>query len=208
MADSYWTAFRQGSDSAFEHLYRTYYPVLFRYGRSLVHNDELVRDCLHDLFVSLHRYRTTLNPEADPKLYLLGALRRTIADQLRRDLNRQRRAERWITESDNYADASPEQAITQQEQTDELTQNVRRAFAKLPRRQREAIHLRYFAGLDYPQIAELMQVNYQSVLNLVQRGLRRMEEHLRDTAGRSAVLLMSVLPFGIFLQKFFIKERV
>jgi RNA polymerase sigma factor (sigma-70 family) len=202
MPDPLWTAFRTGDDVAFEQLYRTYYPVLFRYGRSLIHDDELVRDCLHDLFVSLCRYRATLQPNADPKLYLLGAFRRTLADHLRRETNRRLRSERW-TESQHPADeVSPEFQLIQYERDAELTGQVRRAFGQLPRRQREAIHLRFFVGLEYTQIAEQMGVNYQSVLNLVQRGLRRMEDDLRDAVGRSAVLYASMLPFGIILQKF------
>lgn len=63
-----WDRFRRGDDAALERLYRTCYPVLFRYGRSLVHDDELVRDCLHDVFVGPHRYRATLNPNPDPNM--------------------------------------------------------------------------------------------------------------------------------------------
>ena len=175
MTTSDWERFRRGDDAAFEHLYRTHYPVLFRYGRSLVHDDDLVRDCLHDVFVSLHRYRATLNPAADPKLYLIGTLRRTLADALRRERHRRERHGRW-SEATPGAEPPLEDFITGDEAQRERLAGVKRAYEALPRRQREAIHLRFFAGLEYAQIAQLMQISHQSALNFVQRSLRRLEE--------------------------------
>lgn len=201
MITSDWERFRRGDDVAFEQLYRTHYPVLFRYGRSLVHDDELVRDCLHDLFVSLHRYRATLNPAADPKLYLIGVLRRTLADALRREQHRRERHERW-SEGDPGTEHPLEDFITGDEALRERLAGVKRAYEALPRRQREAIHLRFFAGLEYAQIAQLMQISHQSAHNFVQRGLRRMEEDLRPASG-AAVPALSVLPLlGLALDFF------
>jgi RNA polymerase sigma factor (sigma-70 family) len=198
-----WAAFREGDDTAFEQLYRLFYPVLFRYGRSLSHDDDLVRDGLHDLFLNLHRYRATLSATADPKLYLLGALRRTLADQHRRDTNRQVRAGQWVSSTET-TEAPADQQLTDQEHETEQTRRIRQAFEQLPGRQREAIHLRYFVGLDYPQIADIMQVNYQSVLNFVQRGLRRMEQQLGNDPDRVALLLWLLQPaISIILEKFF-----
>ena len=201
MTTSDWERFRRGEEEAFERLYRSYYPVLFRYGRSLVHDDELVRDCLHDVFVSLHRYRATLNPAADPKLYLIGTFRRMIADHLRREQNRRERNRRWAEEAPGL-EATIEDAIAEREAQRERIAQVQRAYAGLPRRQREAVHLRFFAGLEYAQIAQLMQVSHQSALNFVQRGLRRMEEDLRSVPHDSVAFFCVVPWLGLALEFF------
>lgn len=196
MTTSDWERFRRGDDAAFERLYRTYYPALFRYGRSLVHDDELVRDCLHDVFVSLHRYRGTLNPDADPKLYLIGAVRRTISGQLERDQHRRERHGRWSAEAIG-TEAGIEACLAEEEEQRERIAWVRRAYEALPRRQREAIHLRFFVGCDYADVARLMQISHQSAYNFVQRGLRRMDEELRQSARPPIdVLAMLVLLGG------------
>lgn len=201
MTTSDWERFRRGDDAAFERLYRAFYPVLFRYGRNLVHDDDLVRDCLHDVFVSLHRYRATLNPEADPKLYLLGTFRRTLADQLQRDRHRRQRHDRWSADGPD-AEAGIEAHITQQEEERERVAQVRKAYEALPRRQREAIHLRFFAGFDYADVARLMQISRQSAHNFVQRGLRRMDEELRQPTHRPLDVLALLTLLGA-TQEFF-----
>ena len=43
-------------------------------------------------------------------------------------------------------------------------------------RQREIIYYRFFEGLDYSAICELMGLNYQSAYNLLQRSLSRLRE--------------------------------
>lgn len=196
MTTSDWERFRRGDDAAFERLYRAYHPVLFRYGRSLVHDDELVRDCLHDVFVNLHRYRATLNPAADPKLYLIGTLRRMLADHLRREQNRRERNHRWAEEA-LAPEETIEDTLTEGEAQRVRLAHVQRAYAALSRRQREAIHLRFFAGLEYAQIAQLMQVSHQSAHNFVQRGLRRMEDELRSVARHSVAVFTIVLLPGL-----------
>lgn len=69
-----------------------------------------------------------------------------------------------------------EDAITPSEERRERFARVTRAYGALPLRQREAIYLRVFVGLEYAQIAQLMQISHQSALNFVQRSLRRLEE--------------------------------
>lgn len=57
--------------------------------------------------------------------------------------------------------------------------DVRLVLARLPRRQREAIFLRYYAGLDYARIAQVLGISSGSVgatLHAAHASLRRMVE--------------------------------
>ena len=45
---------------------------------------------------------------------------------------------------------------------------------ELPQRQKEVIYLHYFENMDYTQIAEVMGIRYQSVLNLTQKALQKL----------------------------------
>jgi RNA polymerase sigma factor (sigma-70 family) len=49
---------------------------------------------------------------------------------------------------------------------------------KLSKRQREAITLKYFKNLDTDQISEQMNINPQSVYNLLFGALRVMKDHM------------------------------
>ena len=51
--------------------------------------------------------------------------------------------------------------------TDTVRLNVIEALNKLKPRQREAIYLRYFEELDFDIIAQVMEMNIQSVRNVI-----------------------------------------
>jgi RNA polymerase sigma factor (sigma-70 family) len=54
--------------------------------------------------------------------------------------------------------------------------SLRQAIRALSLRQQEIIQLRYYQGFSNEQIAELMDLNYQSVSNLLHRSLLRLRE--------------------------------
>jgi RNA polymerase sigma-70 factor (ECF subfamily) len=48
---------------------------------------------------------------------------------------------------------------------------LQEAFKVLSSRQREAIFLKYYQEMSYEQICEVMDINYQSVRNLISKGI-------------------------------------
>jgi RNA polymerase sigma factor (sigma-70 family) len=65
-----------------------------------------------------------------------------------------------------------------------LQNKITALLNELPKRQKEVIYLHYFEEMDYNQIAAVMGINYQSVLNLTQKALQKL---------RSADLLILLL---------------
>jgi RNA polymerase sigma factor (sigma-70 family) len=59
---------------------------------------------------------------------------------------------------------------------------------QLPERQREVIHLRYFQNLKNEEIADIINVNYQSVSNLLHRAVKNLKKQL--IAKRSTFLFL------------------
>ena len=55
------------------------------------------------------------------------------------------------------------------------------ALAALPRRQREAVVLRYLAGVEEPELSRAMGTSPSSVRTHVQRGLAALREHLAES---------------------------
>src|SRR5690606_41672614 len=53
-------------------------------------------------------------------------------------------------------------------------ERVRKFLAQLPKRQREALYLRYYENLTYEEIAGVMGLQRQAVANYIQYGLRRL----------------------------------
>src|SRR5690606_31778216 len=54
-------------------------------------------------------------------------------------------------------------------------------LAALPRREREAIYLRYYENLEVHEIAEIMAINRQSVSNFLQKALTRIRSRWMST---------------------------
>lgn len=173
-----WQAFRSGSEAAFEGLYRRFYGKLFRYGRTFTHDDDLVEDCIQDLFLNLHRYRHTLRApdEGGVAFYLFGALRNTLARQLG-VLQRVREARR-LPPDETDLDLTVEEALVLREFSEMQLQKLNRAVEQLPQRQREAVYLKFYSGLSFEQIASVMGVNPQSAKNFIQKALHELRRHL------------------------------
>jgi len=49
---------------------------------------------------------------------------------------------------------------------------------KLPKRQKEAIYLKYYSGLKATEISEVMNINYQSVVNILHKALKNLKEEV------------------------------
>ncbi|WP_036725057.1 RNA polymerase sigma factor [Patulibacter minatonensis] len=60
----------------------------------------------------------------------------------------------------------------------ELREAVTRALARLPARQRDAVRLRIVDELDYPEVAQRLNVSEQTARARVSRALRRLAEEV------------------------------
>jgi RNA polymerase sigma factor (sigma-70 family) len=56
-----WNEFRNGNAEAFGALIRVHYQDLFQYGTRFTKDEELVKDCLQDLFLELWTNRLTIS---------------------------------------------------------------------------------------------------------------------------------------------------
>ncbi|MCC5946946.1 MAG: sigma-70 family RNA polymerase sigma factor [Nitriliruptoraceae bacterium] len=77
--------------------------------------------------------------------------------------------------------------VTVDDHTDEvvvLRLTLVAALRRLPRRQREAVSLRYLAGLSEAQVAEAMQVSAGSVKTHLHRGVQRLRARLGEDVDR------------------------
>lgn len=170
-----WKRIREGDRAAFETLYRRLFRLLYRYG-SKITTSRLVKDAIHDLFLDIWFYRTKLQATTSVRYYLFTSLKRRIA------LNNQKNEKSsffdfkaglmLIHESD-----SQEAIIIENEFYDEKVLKLKRHLQNLPPRQYEALMLKYYDKLSYPEIALRLEVNEQSARNLVQRGLELLRKY-------------------------------
>jgi RNA polymerase sigma factor (sigma-70 family) len=183
-----WDNLRQGNEGALACIHRNYYKSLFRYGLKLSQDAALSEDCIQDLFVSLWSSRERIKAVQSIKLYLFTSYRRLI---LQRKKTEQRAFTRLFYQPDVVF--SSEEIVVRSEVDQETTQNLIILLNTLPKRQKEALYLRYYEDLSFSEVAQLMDVSYQSVLNHIQRALNNIRQHpnLAALLGRASFKLSS-----------------
>ncbi len=72
--------------------------------------------------------------------------------------------------------------------TQQTAQNLNRLLNSLPKRQKEVLHLKYYEELIFEEVAQVIHLNYQSVLNHIHRALTNLRRHpdLAKLLGRTA----------------------
>ena len=171
-----WNQLRRGDKAALERIYRAHIVHLSEYALRFSSNRPLIEDCIQDLFIDLWQKRKTIKATDQIRPYLLVALRRRLVRALQQQSRRQ--DERPAEELAFEAELAIDELLIEEEISLEQSRQLQTAFAELSTRQREALYLRYYQGMSYDDIAEIMEVNNQSARNLASSGLKRLRNHL------------------------------
>lgn len=171
---SLWNQLRVGDEEAFSVLFERYYGQLVNYGKTLVKAEDIVKDCVQDVFVDLWTYRFKLNEANAVKAYLLSSVRKRIARIHSRD-----HIFSNIKRDDNLEflfDFSIEDRLISDETTAKKVEQLNASINKLSDRQKEALYLRYHQGLSVEQVSEVLNMNYQSTKNLIHRAILQLRK--------------------------------
>lgn len=164
-----WSNLKAGDENSFSLLFKKYYVDLVRYGKSLSTFPEKVEDCVQEVFSDLWIYKNKLSDLTEVKPYLLASVRKRIIRTQERDS-----VFRKSTSIDSVSflfECSIEDHFIAEETSDSKILYLNKLLNELPARQKEALYLRFNQGLTVSQVADLLQVNYQSANNLLHRGL-------------------------------------
>lgn len=174
MTKNYWIELKKGKQSALIELYKLNYAELYNYGMRISHNEELTRDCIHDLFTKLWSDSTNLKNAEDPKPYMFRMLRWIIIDALK---SYSPFVEKNDTELYDPI-ISGEDIIINEEISKEQGDKLKLAIEKLSNRQKEIIYLRFYSGLSYDEISTVTSIKYQSIRNLLFRALKELRDQM------------------------------
>ena len=161
-----WQEFKSGDEAAFALIYQKFFPGLFNYGSKVCPEQEVVKDCIQDLFVYLWHNRNSLADTDSIKYYLWTALKRRIiravaaTDQSLDDLFTLPITEEGV-----------EAALITEEITQERKQRLLSVMRSLTKRQRQAVDLKFFHNLKNEEIAQRMSIRVEAVYNLVSKSL-------------------------------------
>ena len=181
----------KGDAGAFGELYCRYVKTLYNYTYRLLQNKERSQDIVQDTFIELWNKRANCEAILNIKAYLIGCVRL--------------KAKRSFQFEDKFSVSGHEDLIEKffsEFPIDELIiteENYRRVisflqtqFELLPKREHEALHLRFYEGLSFEEISIIIDIAPQSVRNTIGKGLEKLRQNLPKSLFFSTIFLVNL----------------
>lgn len=172
-----WVSFKSGNWDAYVKLYNAHFKILNNYGYRFTSETDLIEDAVHDLFVELWTKRSRLTNPVSVKNYLYKSLRHLLL----RKLQKQKRFVSVGEDADYpfHFEASSDTIFIENETEQILRSKIQAVIQTLPSRQQEIVYLRFYEGLDYEEIAEIMELNKTSAYKLLYKAIARLQENVK-----------------------------
>ena len=170
-----WQALKNGKKSALESIYNSEVDYLYNYAQRLCVDKELIMDCIQDLFIEIWNKRETIGMTDAIRPYLITSIRRKIFNEIKKSKKISGEANENL---DFRTDEAIESQIIAKETSQENAVMLKNSMKGLSSRQREAIYHKYYNNHSYEEICSIMDINYQSVRNLISLGLKKMKSNI------------------------------
>lgn len=170
-----WKRIKAGETLAFHELYMQFADILFSFGSIYSKDQEHVKDCIHDLFFDLYKYRKNLADNDHIRNYLFKSLKRKVQSSQTRKL-------KLVYTNTFQEESEPGNAVAEAGNDDfaeENIRNIREAMGRLSDRQQEVLKLRFQVGLPYTEVAKILDISVESVRTLVYRTVKTLREELK-----------------------------
>ena len=182
-----WRQFVSGDEHAYSWIYTRYVRKLLQYGLCFTSDRELVKDCIQDIFVYLYSNKEKLETCDNIKYYLFAAFRNNLV----RAIYKASAFNELPEDPPFHIELTVEEQFIQNEQYMAESKKVENLLSLLTSRQKEIIYYRFIQGMSMEEICGLMNLNYQSAQNLIQRSLKKMRASQTDV--EFLLLLLSFL---------------
>ena len=158
----------------FEEIVRRHEREIMRYLLRVSGNREDAADLFQETWLRAYRAYPRLKPESNPRPWLY-----TIAVNLCRNRARDGARRAAVIVADDGENPAADKIDKTQRSSNEndgyATVRLRELMAALPVKQRDALQLRYFAGLDYAEIAATLDCSQQGARANVSLALRKLK---------------------------------
>ncbi|HLR32755.1 MAG TPA: sigma-70 family RNA polymerase sigma factor [Fodinibius sp.] len=171
-----WRALTGGDRGAYEFLFRKYYDDLYRYAVKFSGRSGMAEDHIQKLFLKIWRRRDKLQEVEAVKTYLWTALRRSMIDTFRREKAERKYVEKY--KNNSRMQYSAEELVIRNEVNTIQSKELKEAIARLTSREREVLYLKFYEGMCYEEIEQIMSVSYQTSRNYVYRALQSLKSIL------------------------------
>ena len=166
-------------EAKWELIYNMYAPILYHYGNKLTPSNQLVEDCIQDVFTELWEKRDTIHHIQHIKAYLITVFRRRVISKM--SIEQQRiTPNAYVHEVEFRVSFSFEASLIHDEICEAQKKRLQKALQNLTHRQREAIYLKFYEGYTYIEIAEIMTLEKSAVYSLIYKAMAQLREEMKD----------------------------
>lgn len=186
-----WVKFKNGDNDALSKLYVEYANQLYSYGLKIISDEPFVKDCIQEVFIQLIDKRISIQVTPQIRSYLFKSLRNKLFEELRSKCRKHAILEKYANQDESY-EQHAEELLIESEVENNIREKLAKLIAKLSKRQKEIIFLKYTEGFEYDEIADLLQIDISSARTLLCRALKTIKKQLNTNTLILLFLLKSL----------------
>jgi RNA polymerase sigma-70 factor (ECF subfamily) len=180
-------ALSAGNMAAFDVLVQKYRKPIIHFMYRMVHNEAVAEELAQEVFLRVYRSRATYRAEARFSTWLYR-IATNLGVNHARDTRHERTAPTvYLDEPDTESGTTPDVADQTPSAESRLLRGERMAAIRehvmaLPERQRMAVLMHKYEGMDYKQIGEVLKLSESATKSLLFRAYQTLREKLKDFA--------------------------
>jgi RNA polymerase sigma-70 factor (ECF subfamily) len=176
---------RAGNLAGFDYLVQKYRKPIVHFMYRMVHNQAVAEELAQEVFLRVYRSRETYRAEARFSTWLYR-IATNLGVNHARDTRHERAASTiYLDETDSETGTTPDVADTtpgaearmlRRERLNAIRQHV----LALPERQRMAVLMHKYEGMDYKQIGDVLKLSESATKSLLFRAYQTLREKLKE----------------------------
>ena len=176
---------REGDDAGFDYLIEKYRRPIIHFMFRMVHNQAVAEELAQEVFLRVYRSRQTYRAEARFSTWLYR-IATNLGVNHARDTKHERAAQNvYLDQPDPETGTTPDVADSTPNVEQDLVRNermraIRQHVMALPERQRTAVLMHKYQGMDYKQIGEVLKLSESATKSLLFRAYQTLRERLKD----------------------------
>ena len=175
---------RSGNMAAFDILLQKYRKPIIHFMYRMVHNQAVAEELAQEVFLRVYRSRETYRAEARFSTWLYR-IATNLGVNHARDTRHERTASTiYLDQTDDETGSTPDVADLTPGAETRMVQNERMAAIRdyvlaLPDRQRTAVLMHKYEGMDYKQIGEVLKLSESATKSLLFRAYQTLRDKLK-----------------------------
>ena len=174
-----------GDEASFNFLVQKYHRAIIHFLFRMVRNEAVAEEMAQEVFLRVYRSRESYRAEAKFTTWLYR-IATNLAVNHARDTKHERSAQTiYLDAPDEESGTTPdvaddEPSVEQKLMRDERMAAIRTHVMALPERQRMAVLMHKYQGMDYRQIGDVLKLSESATKSLLFRAYQTLRDKLKD----------------------------